>query len=81
MHAKDVSGSHLVIRKKGTDKIPNNVLEKAASIAAWYSKGKNDTLFPVLYTERKYVRKGKGLAPGKVLVDKYDVLIVKPELP
>ncbi|QNL21125.1 DUF814 domain-containing protein [Hyphobacterium sp. CCMP332] len=81
MHAKDVSGSHLIIRKDKNTKIPSDVLEQAASIAAWYSKGKNDTLFPVIYTERKYVRKGKGLASGQVFVDKYDVLIVKPGLP
>ncbi len=81
MHAKDVSGSHLIIRKDKNSKVPKDVLEQAASIAAWYSKGKNDTLFPVIYTDRKYVRKGKGLAPGQVFVDKYDVIIVKPELP
>lgn len=81
LHAKDVSGSHVLIRPKAKEKIPTHVLEKAASAAAWYSKGKNDTLFPVIYTERKYVRKGKGLAAGQVLVDKYDVVIVRPELP
>jgi predicted ribosome quality control (RQC) complex YloA/Tae2 family protein len=81
MHAKDVSGSHVVIKKQGLKNVPNDVLEEAASIAAWFSKGRTDTYFPVIYTERKYVRKSKGLAAGQVKVDQHDVLIVKPKKP
>lgn len=81
MHAKDVSGSHVVIKRQGQNKVPENVIEKAASMAAWFSKGRNDTYFPVLYTEKKNVRKAKGLASGQVLVDKYEVVIVKPIKP
>jgi predicted ribosome quality control (RQC) complex YloA/Tae2 family protein len=81
LHARGVAGSHVVIKQKGGMKIPDAVLEKAASIAAWFSKAKNDTLCPVIYTQRKYIRKPKRLLPGSFIVEKEKVLIVSPQLP
>ncbi|MEM6764857.1 MAG: NFACT RNA binding domain-containing protein [Bacteroidota bacterium] len=78
LHAKDVAGSHVVIRKKGGQNVPLAVLEYAAQLAAFYSKRKNDTLVPVLYTPRKYVRKRKGDPPGMVVVNREDVIMVEP---
>jgi predicted ribosome quality control (RQC) complex YloA/Tae2 family protein len=78
MHAKDVAGSHTIIKHKPGSKIPNAVLEKAASLAAWYSKSKNESLAAVLYTQKKWVRKAKGLGPGKVRVEREEVILVKP---
>ena len=80
LHAKDVSGSHVVIKRKAGQNFPLVVKEKAASLAAWYSKRKNDTLCPVICTSRKWVRKIKGAPAGSVMVDKEEeVLLVKPE--
>jgi predicted ribosome quality control (RQC) complex YloA/Tae2 family protein len=79
LHAKDVSGSHVIIRNPNKIKIPAEVLEKAASLAAFYSKAKHESLSAVIYTERKYVRKPKGATPGLVKVDKEDVLLVEPK--
>lgn len=82
LHARDVSGSHVLIRTvHGTQGLPKTVLEQAAALAAWFSKGKTQGWLPVQYTERKYVRKRKGGAPGEVLVEKEKVLIVQPGLP
>ncbi len=78
LHAKDVAGSHVVIKRSGQKQIPRNVIEKAASLAAYYSKRKTDSLCPVIVTEKKYVRKPKGLAPGQVIVDKEEVIMVAP---
>lgn len=78
LHAKDVSGSHAVIKSNGNDKYPIRVIERAASLVAWHSKRKNDTLCPVLYTLKKYVRKPKGALPGQVIVTQEDVVLVKP---
>lgn len=80
LHARDVSGSHVLIRNAGR-KIPQPLLESAASWAAFYSKGKNEQWCPVSYTERKYVRKPKGAAPGAAVVDRENVLIVPPMAP
>lgn len=79
LHAKDVSGSHVLLKKKAGQSFPTDVKEKAASLAAWYSKRKNDTLCPVICTPRKWVRKPKGAAPGAVTLEKEEqVLLVQP---
>lgn len=80
LHARDVSGSHVLVRNAGK-KVPQPVLEMAASWAAFYSKGKKEQFCPVSYTPRKYVRKPKGAAPGSVLIDRENVLIVPPLSP
>jgi predicted ribosome quality control (RQC) complex YloA/Tae2 family protein len=81
LHAKDVSGSHVVIKHQAGKTIPGPVLEKAAQLAAYYSKRKNDSLCPVIYTPKKWVRKPKGSAPGAVVVEREKVLLVKPGNP
>jgi predicted ribosome quality control (RQC) complex YloA/Tae2 family protein len=78
LHARGVGGSHVVIRHQSGKKIPADVLEYAAQLAAHFSKGRTDSLCPVIYTERKYIRKPKGSAPGQVAVEKEKVLMVKP---
>lgn len=78
LHAKDVSGSHVVIKHKAGQTIPNSVIEKAASLAAYYSKRKTDSLCPVTVTEKKYVRKVKGAPAGAVMVDREKVIMVEP---
>ncbi len=82
LHARDVAGSHVLVRSnQGLEGMPKPVLEGAAKLAAWFSKGKTQGWLPVQYTERKYVRKRKGGAPGEVLVEKEKVLVVQPGLP
>jgi predicted ribosome quality control (RQC) complex YloA/Tae2 family protein len=78
LHTRDAAGSHVVIRNPTAGPIPYNVLEFAASVAAFYSKRKRESLVPVQYTERKYVRKVKGGAAGAVIVEREKVLMVEP---
>lgn len=80
-HARSVSGSHVVLRADKSTEIQKIVLEKTASIAAYYSKAKTSGLVPVSYTQKKYVIKKKGMDAGKVYLLKEKVLIVKPEIP
>jgi predicted ribosome quality control (RQC) complex YloA/Tae2 family protein len=79
LHARDVSGSHVIVRNYTGKTIPSNVLQFAAELAAWFSKRKTDTLCPVIYTERKYVRKIKGAPAGQVRIDKESVILVEPK--
>lgn len=82
LHAKDLAGSHVVIRNKGSEtRFPKHVVEQAAEIAAHFSKGRNQEFCPVLYTPKKYVRKPKGAPAGAVLVDREEVILVRPGLP
>ncbi|HYG16708.1 MAG TPA: NFACT RNA binding domain-containing protein [Bacteroidia bacterium] len=78
LHARGMAGSHVVIKHKPGKTVPINILGYAASLAAYFSKGRTDSLCPVIYTEKKYVRKPKGSAPGQVTVEKENVLLVKP---
>jgi predicted ribosome quality control (RQC) complex YloA/Tae2 family protein len=81
-HARHVSGSHVVIRMNKKLEYPNSdVIETVAGWAAWYSKAKTASLAPVIYTKRKYVRKPKGAAPGMVIVEKENVILVSPSKP
>jgi predicted ribosome quality control (RQC) complex YloA/Tae2 family protein len=80
LHAKDVSGSHVVIKQKGNGVFPKDVIEYAARIAAFYSKAKHSNLVPVIYTPKKYVRKPKGYLPGQVAVDKEEIIMVEPNI-
>lgn len=81
LHAKDVSGSHVIIKHKAGHVFPKHVIEKAAQWAAFYSKRKNESLCPVIVTPKKFVRKPKGLPAGAVVVDKESVVLVTPEKP
>ncbi len=78
LHAKDVSGSHVIIKNLPGKEFPKNVIEKAAQLAAYYSKRKNDSLCPVIFTPKKYVRKPKGMIAGQVIVDREEVVLVEP---
>lgn len=82
MHARGVPGSHAVLRKPNRDAEPSpQILEAAASIAAYFSKARGSNLVPVAITERKYVTKPRGAEPGAVRVEREQVLIVEPRLP
>lgn len=78
LHARDVSGSHVVVKYQAGKRFPKTVIERAAELAAWYSKRRTDSLCPVIYTPKKFVRKPKGLAEGQVVVDKEEVVMVVP---
>ena len=81
LHAKDVPGSHVLIKYESGKVVPSTVVEFAAEIAAYYSKRKTDSLAPVIYTPVKFVRKRKGSPAGAVVVEKEKVILVKPKKP
>ena len=80
LHAKDVAGSHVLIKYQSGKKFPKDVIERAAQLAAYNSKRKTETLAPVVYTPKKYVRKRKGDPPGMVVVERETVIMVEPKL-
>ena len=81
-HARGVGGSHVVIKVgSAAGDPPKEAIRMAAAIAAYYSKHRNAKRVPVAYTEKKYVRKPKGAAPGSVMVDREKVIMVEPGLP
>ncbi|HEY3297815.1 MAG TPA: NFACT RNA binding domain-containing protein, partial [Armatimonadota bacterium] len=68
VHVKASPSAHVVIRTNNKpDSVPRQVILEAAELAAQHSDQKHSSLVPVDYTLRKYVRKPKGSAPGKVI--------------
>ncbi len=79
LHARGVSGSHAIIKGKGIP--PKHIIEKAAAITAYYSLSRNASYTPVSYTFKKYIRKKKGSHPGAVMMEREEVIMVKPYNP
>lgn len=80
LHAKDVAGSHVLIKHQANKPFPKDVIERAAQLAAYNSKRKNESLCPVSITAKKFVRKRKGDPAGAVVVEKEKVILVEPQL-
>ena len=81
-HARGSSGSHCVLKGGAPNvKPPRAILEAAAAIAAYYSGSRNASWTPVVYTQRKYIRKPKGAHVGAVRLEREEVIMVKPALP
>jgi len=79
LHARDVSGSHVIVKYRAGKPFPNTVIERAAQLAAYYSKRRHETLCPVIVTPKKFVRKPKGVEAGAVNIDKETVVMVEPK--
>lgn len=58
-HAKNMPGSHVIV-KANNEELPDRTFEEAASLAAYYSKGKNTPKLEIDYTQKKNVKKPKG---------------------
>jgi predicted ribosome quality control (RQC) complex YloA/Tae2 family protein len=80
LHAKDVAGSHVIIKYQSGKNYPKDVIERAAELAAYNSKRRNESLCPVIVTPKKFVRKRKGDPAGAVVVEREDVILVRPKL-
>ena len=68
-HANDMPGSHVILLSGGRtmDEIPDRVFEEAASLAAYYSSGREQGKVEIDYLERRNVKKPSGAAPGFVV--------------
>lgn len=90
-HTKDIHGSHVVLKTDSlhsssenssascTFNIPDSVLYKCASIAAYYSKARMSQNVPVDYTLIKYVKKPNGAKSGMVIYTNNKTLYANPQ--
>jgi len=78
-HAQDTPGSHVIL--KGYHRsTPRSVIERAAAIAAYFSKARNSGTVPVIYTEKRYVRRPRKSKAGTALCSRGKTIFVKPAL-
>jgi predicted ribosome quality control (RQC) complex YloA/Tae2 family protein len=68
LHARQVPGSHVVLRWTDAGAPPARDLEEAAVLAAVHSKARSSGTVAVDWTRRKHVRKPRGAPPGRVMV-------------
>jgi predicted ribosome quality control (RQC) complex YloA/Tae2 family protein len=81
-HAHGCPGSHVVLRRgKGANEPSKATLEEVASWAAFHSKSRHAGKVPVIYTQKKYVRKPRGAKAGTVIVEREKMLMVRPVEP
>ncbi len=78
LHAKDIPGSHVIIKKQQGD-IPIDSIKEAALIAAYHSKAKYSSNVPVDYTLVKNVKKPGKAKPGMVTYSNQKTIYVTPE--
>ena len=79
LHAQGVSGSHVILRTGGhPEQIPKTVIEKAAGLAALHCKAKHSSLVPVIYTEKRFVRKPRKSPPGLAVCLQEKNVFVEP---
>ncbi|HEY8393224.1 MAG TPA: NFACT RNA binding domain-containing protein [Thermaerobacter sp.] len=80
LHAKDVPGSHVLLRRDRHQGEPDEeALLAAARVAAYHSRARWSSQVPVDYTEARYVRKPRGARPGFVLYDHARTVFVTPD--
>ncbi len=81
-HTQQCAGSHVVLKFPNKSFEPSRrEIEETAAVAAYFSKARKDTLVPVLYTPRKYVRKPRKSKPGLVTVEREKSVMVAPAKP
>ncbi len=82
-HVANVPGAHVVLRspdgRAGTP--PPELVERAASLAAWLSRLRAQDTVEVRWTERKRVRKPRKAPAGTVVMDQSRSLLVRPAPP
>lgn len=79
-HAQQCPGSHVVMKYPNKNFEPSALeIEETAAIAAFHSKARNDSMVPVIYTQRKYVRKPRKAKAGLVTVEREKSVMVEPK--
>lgn len=82
LHVVAHAGSHVVIKNnRNAPWPPQNILEKAASLAAWFSKAKHASYVEVHATEKRYVYKRRKAPPGEVIASQCKIIRVTPKSP
>ena len=78
-HAKNIPGSHVII-KTNSDELTDDEFVEAARIAAYYSKGKNSGAVEIDYTKKSNIKKPTDAKPGFVIYDTNYSMLVKPDI-
>ncbi len=78
-HAKQMPGSHVLVKTKDGD-MPDRTFEEAASLAAYYSRGRDSDKVEVDYIQKKHVKKPGGSKPGFVVYYTNYSMVAAPDI-
>jgi predicted ribosome quality control (RQC) complex YloA/Tae2 family protein len=79
LHARGVTGAHVVVPLAKGKSCPPETLVDAAMLAAHFSDLRGEPIVDVIYTARRFVRKRKGSAIGSVTLEREKVIAVRVE--
>jgi predicted ribosome quality control (RQC) complex YloA/Tae2 family protein len=79
-HARGVPGAHVIVRAEGRD-LPADTIQRAAELAAHFSRLRNEADVAVDYTQRRHVRRIPRAAPGLVTYTHVQTVRVVPRGP
>jgi predicted ribosome quality control (RQC) complex YloA/Tae2 family protein len=77
LHARGVPGAHVAI-KCGQRDVPEEVVQQAAQLAAYYSPARDEGQAAVDVTRRRYVKRVRGGHPGLVTYRNEQTIQVEP---
>ncbi len=66
-HSKKIHGSHVIVKVKDNEELPDHIFEIAANVAAYYSSARESNKVEIDYVQKKEVKKPSGAVPGYVI--------------
>ncbi len=78
-HAQNIPGAHVILQRDDRAAPPDEDLQRAASLAAFYSKARENAKVAIDYTQRKHVRAQRNAPPGLVWYTQPQTIVVRPE--
>lgn len=79
-HSKKIPGSHVIVKTRGQEELPDHIFEIAADAAAYYSQGRSADKVEIDYVKKKEVKKPGGSKPGFVVYYTNYSMIARPEI-
>ena len=79
-HAKEMPGSHVIVKLEGAEDVPDATYEEAARLAAYYSSGRTSPKVEIDYTRRGNLKKPPQSNPGYVIYHTNYSMIAIPDI-
>ncbi len=78
-HAKEIPGSHVILKSRNGE-VTDKAMEEAASLAAFYSGGRDNTKVEIDYSLKKNIKKPGGAKPGFVVYYTNYSMSISPDI-
>jgi len=79
-HSKKIHGSHVIVKVKDNEELPDHIFEIAANVAAYYSEARESSKVEIDYVQKKEIKKPSGAVPGYVIYYTNYSMVATPSL-